>query len=85
MQTVLFFLELMSLLLWLVLLFEESITYETKLCLVFSSLHCKDHLKSLHNYFGRIFETVLFVEIFTFIRYANNTTGDITSSFASFI
>ena len=75
----------MSLLLWLVLLLEKGITYDTKLCPVFSSLHCNDHLKSLHNYFGRIFESVLFVETFTFIRYANNTTGDITSSFASLI
>ena len=74
----------MSLLLWLVLL-QKSIAYDTKLCPVFSWLHCNDHLKSLHNYFGRIFETVLFVEIFTFIRYANNTTGDISSLFASLI
>ena len=49
-----------------------------KLCPVFLSLHCKDHLKSHYNFFGRIFVTLYFVEIFNLIGFANNTTCDIT-------
>ena len=41
-----------------------------KICpLLFSLLHCEDHLKSLYNFFGGIFVTVFFVEIFNFIIY----------------
>ena len=40
-------------------------------------LHCKDHLKWQCNLFGRIFVTPFLLEIFNFIRYANNTTCDI--------
>ena len=33
--------------------------------------------RSLDNFFGRIFVTVFFVEIFNFMGYANKTTRDI--------
>ena len=46
-----------------------------KFCPVNTGLHCKDHLKS--HFFGRIFISVFFVEIFNFIGYANITTCDI--------
>ena len=42
-------------------------------------------INSQYNFFGRIFVTVLLVEIFNFIGYASNTTCDITIKKASFI
>ena len=41
-------------------------------------LHYKGHFELQSNFFGGIFVTVFFVEIFNFIEYANNTTRDIT-------
>ena len=41
-------------------------------------LHCKDHLKSQYNLFGRIFVTLFFVETLNFIGHANNTMCDAT-------
>ena len=50
-----------------------------KFCPVFFyCIACKDHVFSQYNVFGRMFVTdVFFVELFNFIRYANNTTYDI--------
>ena len=50
---------------------------DTKFCPALSWLHCKSDLKWQHNFFGRIFATLFFVEISDFIRLANNTC-DIT-------
>ena len=52
--------------------------YETNFCQVFSGLHWKHNLNSQYNLFCRIFVTLLLVETFNFIGYANYTTCDIT-------
>ena len=43
--------------------------YETIICLLFSWLHCKDHLKSQYNFVYKIFVTSFLVEMFSFIGY----------------
>ena len=45
--------------------------------ILFFLLHWKDQLKSLYNFYDRIFVTALLFELFNFIRFENDTTSDI--------
>ena len=54
-----------------------SSAYETKFSPTIFLLHWKDHLKSLYNFFDRIFVTALLFEIFNFILFENYLTSDV--------
>ena len=46
-------------------------------------LHCKDHLNLKYNFFGRIFVTHLFVEIFNIIRYMHTVPPHLCAIYSS--